>query len=398
MTVKPRGRPGERRSEGHADNGSGNTSPPAYSELIRLQREQVEWLLEEYGGAGKIPKLTDRDKAREKRSGIPASTWANLRNGKGAALGRKTKGHLADMMKTVIPQFDPDWFELPDMESFKKAVRSTAKAFYIPLRASAPSSERMKQFLEWLPGLYVCYRYSFQGKGKESAAREVLWVFYDASAGCFKFEMYYVDGDGASGAAVKVLAGSVVAAGDMLMFVGASEDRARSFFWVFEEAHWKDSDRFCRFAIVASARSQYGLAPVAACTIFIKVDGSRKDWSAWWSSPKGVVGVVPLAALIESDFPGPCPEGREFDDASIGYWIRKFLENKPMDKSQTASQVEDDILRLNLERFRLRMEGIRVKLISDSPSAIPFSDKFMPPEEQRRPRARDRAAGKVDQA
>jgi hypothetical protein len=240
------------------------------------------------------------------------------------------------------------------------------------IRVPRLNQERVDTYKEWLCGIYICYRYSFEINYDDSVTREVLRVWYDLEEGAFKFQLWYVAGGAKPGSSVDSFDGPVVLVGEMIMFVGVSRDRARSVFWTYDSddeivGHFKH----CRFGMTVSAKARDDRAPVAACTICIKLDNTPKDWQWWCSKNSMIIGVDTFKNIIGTDFRDENNQSHP-SERTAEQWVGLFIENKPMTKMETEHEAEDRILRLNLKRFRIRMDQIRSKMIASN-KPTPFN-------------------------
>ena len=164
----------------------------------------------------------------------------------------------------------------------------------------------------------------------------------------------------------------------MIMMVGVSKNRARCIFWSFDDSHYDKGDKFCRFGITTSAKARDDRAPVTACTVFLKIPNAEHDWEWWCSDKSGNIGVMPFGEILKTDFPGSAPATAAYEGQAIGHWMTTFIENEPMDATETTGRVPDKIIRLNLTRFRLRMDGMRQKLMADDTVRASFKESWRP--------------------
>lgn len=357
----------------HRREEEGILSDKSDRETKQLFTRKVDWLLDQFRGVKDIPAKTGLRamETASKAAGckISASTWRNIRNGETTG-SLETKRELAKLFRAAVPDFRPEWFDLPTMELFQAAVSGAHPNTYTVSLVVPTLSEPVAQSLNhWLPGLYICYRYSFEQNPEPHVAREVLRI-WRADDGQHKFELHYVIGSGRPGGDTSTVRGFVVALGRTVMMVGVSGYRGRVIFWHFDHPDYDEGDRWCRFGLTATATGRGDRAPVAACTIFLKLEKDIPDWRWLCSKDSRVIGVLPIGEIMATDFPGRSPRSQAFENRHISYWIATFLENTPLKNTQYG--VPETILHLNVERFRVRMEGIRQKLIADESVNAPF--------------------------
>ena len=287
-------------------------------------------------------------------------------------MAEDTKQKLAEIFRRAIPDMKPSWFDprtLGDdpLEVFKNlCLGAELGESQLVVRVPRVNQERVDIYKEWLCGVYICYRYSFEINYDDSVTREVLRVWYDVEEGIFKFQLWYVAGGARPGSSVELFEGPIILVGEIIMFVGVSRDRARSLFWTYDSGdevvgHFK----YCRFGITVSAKARDDRAPVAACTVCLKLENTPKDWQWWCSENSMIIGVDTFKNIIGADFKDDNHHSN-FSERTPEQWVGLFIENSPMTKSETEHELEDRILRVNLPRFRIRMDQIRSNMIRDN--------------------------------
>jgi hypothetical protein len=349
-----------------------------------LKKAVVLWLFETYGGRHGIPSRRGAKglSAECKKLGVEISpgTFRNIFNGAPGKLAPETREQLAELFRRAIPGMKPSWFDRETLgenplENFQALCRNAAvDESEVILRVPHLKHERMEVYKGWLRGLYICYRYSFQTNDDDSVARELLRVWYDKDEGTFKFGLWYVTGGEKPGSHVDSLSGSILLVNDMIMFVGVSGDRARSMFWTYDSSEEAQGDfKYCRFGITTSAKIGQYQAPVTACTVCIKLEKEEPEDLEWWCSEKSmIIGVDKFKDIIGKDFDGEISNEGRTSHRTPEEWIKLFLENRPMTKEHSGNEADDRILRLNLPRFRIRMEPIRKEIIANKKLA-PFN-------------------------
>jgi hypothetical protein len=200
-------------------------------------------------------------------------------------------------------------------------------------------------------------------------------VWYSPKEGVFKFQLWYVSGGAKPGSIVDSFEGPVILVGDVIMFAGVSRDRARSVFWTYDsndevQGHFE----YCRFGMTSSAKARDDRAPVAACTVCLKLEGEEEHWQWWCSQNSKVIGVDSFKNIIDEDFGDEILKTSQNPQKTFSEWVGLFIENKPMSAAETGYAAEDRILRLNLNRFRIRMDDIRKLIIAENKPA-PFNGK-----------------------
>ncbi len=347
-----------------------------------FKKDVVVWLFSVYGGKRGIPRPRGAKALSEdcRKIGINISqgTFRNIFTGTTAELAEDTRQKLTELFRRAIPDMKPNWFDqrtLGDnpLETFKNLCLSAELGeSQLVIRVPRISQERVDNYKEWLCGIYICYRYSFEINYDDSVTREVLRVWYDIEEGIFKFQLWYVVGGAKPGSTVESFDGSIILVGEMIMFAGVSRDRARSLFWTYDSGdeiigHFK----LCRFGITASAKARDDRAPVAACTVCVKLEKTPKDWQWWCSKYSMIIGVDTFRNIIGADFRDE-NNNSDASERTPEQWVGLFMENKPMTKSETEHEAEDRILRLNLTRFRIRMDQIRNNMIRSN-KLTPFN-------------------------
>lgn len=350
--------------------------------VTSLKRDLVVWLFDVYGGKRGIPRPRGAKALSEdcRRLGVNISqgTFRNIFTGTAAELAEDTKHKLTELFRRAIPGMKPSWFDRKTLgdtpfETFRNLCLSAELGENnLVIRVPHLNQERVDTYKEWLCGIYICYRYSFEINYDDSVTREVLRVWYDLEEGAFKFQLWYVAGGAKPGSSVDSFDGPVILVGEMIMIAGVSRDRARSVFWTYDPddeivGHFKH----CRFGITVSAKARDDRAPVAACTICIKLENTPKDWQWWCSKNSMIIGVDTFKNIIGTDFRDGNNQTQPLERTSE-QWVGLFIENKPMTKMETEHEAEDRILRLNLRRFRIRMDQIRSKMISSN-KLTPFN-------------------------
>ena len=277
---------------------------------------------------------------------------------------------MADLFGRAVTGIKADWFDLKDLHHFKQKVTNAGTELQeVTLLVPRLTDEKIGTLKEWLCGLYISYRYSFEINGDDSVTREVLRIWYEK--GQFKFHLWYVKGGAKPGAKVERFDGAALPVGSMIMFPGVGGDRARSIFWALDTDYISEY-KYCRFGITASCKARDDKAPVAACTLSIKLEEEPNDWQWWCSEESRIIGVDLFNEIIGNDFGRRVLEDRIFDGKTTTDWIALFIRNTPMSKDDTKSGVGDTIIRLNLENFRLRMEKIRRSILDDKEADAPF--------------------------
>jgi len=347
-----------------------------------LKTRLLNWLLDRYGGKNDIPEKGGAralSKAcKQLNINISPGTFQNILSGTEADLAVDTKKKLVELFSRAVPAMQSKWFDSAFLgekpfETFQAlCIEGENIEKGVTINPPRLSQQRIDKYKRWLSGLYICYRYSFEVNADDSVAREILRVWYSPDESGFKFELWYVAGNLKPGEVVESFKGPVVLIGDMIMFVGVSENRARSIFWTYDpEDQVQGHFKYCRLGITSGVKARDDKAPVAACTVCVKMENPDEDWKWWCSSRSHVIGVDSFDSIIGADF------GNEIlktitPQLAYAEWIRLFIENKPMDETQTGHGSEDRILRLNLRRFRLRMEPMRKSIITNKGCA-PFN-------------------------
>jgi hypothetical protein len=342
-----------------------------------LKRDMIAWLFDTYGGKYGVPRRRGAkglsEDCRMLNILISPGTFRNIFAGTAAELAEDTMRKLTELFRRAIPGMKSSWFDRRmlgenPLETFKQlCLDAEFGETQVVIRVPQLKQERFDLYKEWLCGLYILYRYTFEINHDDSVTREVLRVWHDPDEGVFKFQLWYVVGGAKPGSSVESFDGSVILVGEMIMFVGVSKDRARSIFWTYDsddeiQGHFK----YCRFGMTVSAKARDDRAPVAACTVCVKLEKYPEDWQWWCSRNSMVIGVDTFKNIIGVDFKGEAPDEGNPIRRTSEQWVGLFIENNPMTKSETEHEAEDRVLRLNLKRFRIRMEHIRTNSINNN--------------------------------
>jgi hypothetical protein len=348
-----------------------------------LKRTVVNWLFETYGGKNGIPLKsgTKSLSAACESLGIHISpgTFQNIFAGTPSALAEDTRRQLAELFRRAVPGMKPEWFDprlLGDdpIENFKSlCLGADVDEDVLSMRVTRSDQERIDIYKNWLCGLYICYRYSFEINHDDSVSREVLRVWYDNDEGSFRFQSWYTAGGAKPGSRVDAFDGIVIPAGEMVLFAGVSNSRVRGMLWTYDaedtiQGHFK----YCRYGITVGAKAKDDRSPVAASTVYIKLEIFPEDWKWWCSEKSKIIGVDTFDNIIGGDFGNKMLNKNEAVQRTFAQWIGIFINNNPMTAMETEHQTNDRILRLNLKRFRIRMNEIRKALITNN-EFVPFN-------------------------
>lgn len=311
--------------------------------------------------------------------------------GRVGRLTEPTRDRLAVLFRHSLQGFQADWFQLPlaDFRAFVEKAAGARQSYTIYAPSYAPrldgaATEALKpdELRDWLCGLYISYRYSYEASAYYKVAREVLWV--TEFEGRYFFRLWYARGGAALGNSIEEFKGVVLPIGRSLFFTGASQDRGRSL--LMRQERNPDS-RYCRICIMTSSKVQDDASPVAACTALLKLEEIPENWWLKYCTKKArVVGVDTVDAIIGGDFMLK-DAMNEIEGETYQSWLCKFLNNAPLtpaDLGQGSIPPKgDSVLRLHLVRFYGHMERIRQEIVKDTRRVAPFKANWRPPPEPR---------------
>ena len=230
----------------------------------------------------------------------------------------------------------------PALES-STASSATKKAISIEVPAAGygNSKRTTSKLNDWLCGVYICYRYSFERSIERYVAREVLHVKQENN-GTFTFAMSFLPGSGEGSEDIETFEGIVLPFSNSIFFAGWDAHRGRSLFMYRDEGiAWRE----CRFAILSSTRHSAPYYPVAACTVIIKIN--QKSQVDVLRFMRQATRIRPFNEIIKADFGVGAMEA-----------MRTFIDNTPSNIRTDGNAREEALLRLNLDRFEGRMFDI----------------------------------------
>ena len=259
---------------------------------------------------------------------------------------------LAEFFRPAVPRIHPNWFLSRDVDVLNLLTLDNS------VTLTAPDYLRnVKRLKAWLTGLYVCYRYSFEGNDDTLVAREVLSLTEHESTLMFRmsFLPYTTELD------QKALEfnGVVVPIGSSLFFAGlnygeALLNRGRSLFIHDDGGSQEMQDYRCKLAILSSTRLSFPYGPCAACVILIRVNWTPRDPDKFMNV---VTRIASFDEIIHSDF------GHSHDAL-----LRSFLDNRPPNR--------DPVLRIDQSRFNNGMPQILKDVVNDRSIYAPFKPNW----------------------
>ena len=302
----------------------------------------LKYLVDKYGSELGLPGWDDQDFASglARKTRVSPGTARNFREGLSNHPQAKIRERLADLFRESVPHLEPQWLLSESLDLFIERVEQEPKGRKnITLSIPVEGYRQFDRLQKWLCGVYICYRYSFEQSEEKLVAREVLHV--KERNGNFWFEMSFVPGGEESDQDVETFEGVILPLRASVFFVGWNDHRGRS---LFVNCDFARESRDCRFGILSSTRLGNNHAPLAACTVIVKVEREPKD-----------IGRFMRDTTITRQF-------NDIVDADFGENAREmlaaFLDNGVPMTEIGGKAIPDVVLRLNLYRFTAGMPSI----------------------------------------
>ena len=319
-----------------------STNPPAITLILK-------YLVDKYGPELGLPGWDDQDfvSGLSRKTRVSPGTARNFHEGLSNHPQAKIRERLVDLFREAVPHLEPQWLLYESVELFVERLEQQPKdRKLITLSIPMEGYRQFDRLHKWLSGVYVCYRYSFEQSEEKLVAREVLHV--KERNGNFSFEMSFVPGGEESDQDVETFDGAVLPLGESVFFVGWNHHRGRS---LFVNRDFAPESRDCRFGLLSSTRLSNNRAPLAACTVIVKMQREPKDIAKFMGD---MTITRPFNDIIDADFG---ENAREM--------LATFLHNGDQKTEIGGKEVLDAVLRLNLHRFTAGMPPIYRAALGD---------------------------------
>ena len=333
-------RPPRTKSDRHSRRSS--TNPPAITLILK-------YLVDKHGAELGLPGWNDQDfvSGLARKARISTGTARNFHEGLSNHPQAKIRERLVDLFRDAVPHLDPQWLLYNSLDLFIERVELQPKdRKVITLSIPAEGYRQLDRLQKWLCGVYICYRYSFEQSEEKLVAREVLHVKQRNDH--FSFEMSFVPGGEESDQDVETFDGVVLPLGEFVFFVGWNHHRGRS---LFMNCDFAPKSRDCRFGILSSTRLANNRAPLAACTVIVKMQREPKDIAKFM---RAMTITRPFNDIVDADFGENARET-----------LAAFLDNGVQMTEIGGKAVLDVVLRLNLYRFTAGMPPVYRAALSD---------------------------------
>jgi hypothetical protein len=316
----------------------------------------LKYLVDKHGAELGLPAWDDQDfvSGLARKTKVSPGTARNFREGLSNRPQAKIRERLTDLFRETVPHLEPQWLLYESLELFIERVEQEPKdRKVITISIPAEGYRQFDRLQKWLCGIYICYRYSFEQSEEKLVAREVLHV--KQRNGNFLFEMSFVPGGEESDQDVETFEGVVLPLGESVFFVGWNDHRGRS---LFSHRDFARESRDCRIGILSSTRLSNNRAPLAACTVLVKMQREPKNIARFMQD---TTIIRPFNDIIDADFG---ENAREM--------LATFLYNGVQITEIGGEEVLDVVLRLNLYRFTAGMPPIYRAALSNPELKSPF--------------------------
>ena len=302
----------------------------------------LKYLVDKHGAELGLPAWGDQDfvSGLSRKTRVSPGTARNLREGLSNHPQAKIRERLVDFFREAVPHLEPQWLLYDSLKLFADRVEQQPKdRKIITLSIPMEGYRQFDRLHKWLCGVYICYRYSFEQSEEKLVAREVLHI--KERNGNFWFEMSFVPGGEESDQDVETFEGAVLPLGESIFFVGWNDHRGRS---LFLHRDFARESRDCRIGILSSTRLSNNRAPLAACTVLVRMEREPKNVASFM---RDMTIIRPFNDIIDADFG---ENAREM--------LERFLDNGVQRTEIGGKAVLDVVLRLNLYRFTAGMPPI----------------------------------------
>jgi hypothetical protein len=330
------------RAKPKRQNPPSSTNPPAITQILK-------YLVDNHGAELGLPGWDDKDfvSGLSRKARVSAGTARNFREGLSNHPQAKIRERLVDLFREAVPHLEPQWLLYDSVELFVERLEQQPKdRKNITLSIPIEGYRQFDRLHKWLCGVYVCYRYSFEQSEEKLVAREVLHI--QERNGNFWFEMSFVPGGEESDQDVETFNGAVLPLGESVFFVGWNDHRGRS---LFLHRDFARESRDCRIGILSTTRLSNNRAPLAACTVLVKMERDPKNLPRFM---RDMTIIRPFNDIIDADFG---KNAREM--------LESFLDNGVQMTEIGGKTVIDVVLRLNLYRFTAGMPPIYRAALGD---------------------------------
>ena len=341
-TRRPRVKPNRQ------DDGS-SSEPPAITLILKH-------LVDNYGSAIGLPRWDDPDfvSSFASKAGFSSGTARNFHEGLSNHPQAKIRVRLADLFREAVPYFEPQWLLSESLDLFVARLKQEPKdRKLITLSVPAEGYQDFDQLRKWLCGVYICYRYSFEQSEERLVAREVLHV--KQRNGNFTFQMSFLPGGEDSDQDMQSFEGVVIPLGESVFFAGWDDLRGRS---LFLHRDLSRESRDCRLGILTSTRLSSNRAPLAACTVLLKMQREPKNIGKFM---RDMTVIRQFNDIVDGDF------GENARDM-----MATFLDNGVQIVEIGGKTIHDSVLRLNLYRFAAGMPPIYRAALRNPDLKSPF--------------------------
>ena len=319
-----------------------STNPPTITLILK-------YLVEKYGAELGLPGWNDQDfvSGLSRKVRVSPGTARNFREGLSNYPQAKIRERLVDLFREVVPHLEPQWLLYDSLPLFVERLEQEPKdRKIITLSIPLEGYRQFDRLQKWVCGVYICYRYSFEQSEEKLVAREVLHV--KERNGNFWFEMSFVPGGEESDQDVETFEGVVLPLGESVFFVGWNDHRGRS---LFLHRDFARESRDCRIGILSTTRLSNNRAPLAACTVIVKMQREPKNIAKFM---RDMTIIRQFNDIIDADF------GENARDM-----LATFLDNGVQMTEIGGKEVPDVVLRLNLYRFTAGMPPIYRAALGD---------------------------------
>jgi hypothetical protein len=326
----------------------------------RIVREIVRYMLTTYSaelGTSERRWQSDlKDKAK-----LAPNTAAKVVNGSGG-IGTATRQKLAKWFSTIRgwEKITGTWLDAASLDAFlaqqRRASGSSNGSDTVVLELELPRRHDLAHIAEAFAGHYISYRFAFETQSNR-IAREVVSFVREGDK--LRFEMSYKLGGDDAGQPLRMFKGYATPIGASLMGLATStemaipgwqlfQDRARCLFLRHEvEA---TVDKFARFGMVATTKTDGFQEPCAACVLMFKVGPPIDNLDEF---RERVTVIRPLEEIMKHDFAPFTSENRKA--------IAEMIENIPRQFGRGG----DKVLKLWYDRFIREMKDIIEHSLTD---------------------------------
>jgi hypothetical protein len=319
----------------------------------RIVREIVRYMLTTYATELGTSERRWQSDLKEKAKLAP-NTAAKVVNGSGG-IGTATRQKLARWFSTI-----PGWEKITDtwldaaslnefLERQRRASGVPSGSDTVVVELELPRRHDLAHIAEAFAGHYLSYRYAFETHSNR-IAREVVSFVREGDK--LRFEMSYKLGGDDAGQPLRLFKGYATPIGASLMGLATSTDTAIPEWQLFQDRarclflrHEVDTavDKFARFGMVATTKTDGFQEPCAACVLMFRVGPPIDNIDEF---RERVTVIRPLDEILKHDFAPFTSENRKA--------IAEMIENHPRQFGRGG----DKVLKLWYDRFILEMRDM----------------------------------------